>query len=397
MPILASRPMPSREAETPTSLVVTFPADQPLALDSGGAIAPLTVAYQTYGRLECRQVQRRPRVPRADGRPARRQHPPRHRQAGLVGRHGGAGPADRHRPVLRHLFQRRRRLPRHHGPGLARPRDGPRLRARPAGRHHPRHGAGAGHAGRPSRHRHAVLRDRRLDGRHAGAAMGGLLSGARLRRHADRHGGAPFLAEHRLPRGRAPGRHGRPGLARRPLHRRRHAAREGARRRPHGGPRHLSQRPGAPRQVRPQAAGPRRPDLHLRRRLPGRELPALPGAQLRRAVRRQFLPLHDPRHGLFRPRRRLRRAAGAAPSGAPGRGSAWPRSRRDWLFPTSESRAVVHALNAGGASVSFVEIETDKGHDAFLLDVPDLITTSRGFIAAAARARGLPEAAGAAP
>ncbi len=62
----------------------------------------------------------------------------------------------------------------------------------------------------------------------------------------------------------------------------------------------------------------------------------------------------------------------------------------DWLFPTSESRAIVHALNAGGASVSFVEIETDKGHDAFLLDVPDLITTSRGFIAAAARARGLP-------
>ena len=65
----------------------------------------------------------------------------------------------------------------------------------------------------------------------------------------------------------------------------------------------------------------------------------------------------------------------------------------DWLFPTSESRAVVHALNAGGASVSFVEIDTDKGHDAFLLDVPDLITTSRGFIAAAARARGLPDGA----
>ncbi len=61
----------------------------------------------------------------------------------------------------------------------------------------------------------------------------------------------------------------------------------------------------------------------------------------------------------------------------------------DWLFPTAESRAIVHALNAGGASVSFVEIETDKGHDAFLLDVPDLMTTSRGFIESAARARGL--------
>src|SRR5204862_8325926 len=38
----------------------------------------------------------------------------------------------------------------------------------------------------------------------------------------------------------------------------------------------------------------------------------------------------------------------------------------DWLFPTSESRALVHALNAVAANVSFVEIETDKGHDAFL-------------------------------
>jgi homoserine O-acetyltransferase/O-succinyltransferase len=61
----------------------------------------------------------------------------------------------------------------------------------------------------------------------------------------------------------------------------------------------------------------------------------------------------------------------------------------DWLFPTSDSRAIVRALNAGGASVSFVEIETDRGHDAFLLDVPDFIDTTRGFIDAAARARGV--------
>jgi homoserine O-acetyltransferase/O-succinyltransferase len=62
----------------------------------------------------------------------------------------------------------------------------------------------------------------------------------------------------------------------------------------------------------------------------------------------------------------------------------------DWLFPTSNSRAIVHALNAGGASVSFVEIDTDKGHDAFLLDVPELLSTTRGFLESAARARGLP-------
>ena len=61
----------------------------------------------------------------------------------------------------------------------------------------------------------------------------------------------------------------------------------------------------------------------------------------------------------------------------------------DWLFPTRDSRAIVHALNAAGASVSVVEIETDKGHDAFLLDVPELLETTRGFIDSAARARGL--------
>jgi homoserine O-acetyltransferase len=61
----------------------------------------------------------------------------------------------------------------------------------------------------------------------------------------------------------------------------------------------------------------------------------------------------------------------------------------DWLFPTSESRAIVHALNAAGARVSFAEIVTDKGHDAFLLDEPELLAIIRGFLDGAARTRGL--------
>jgi homoserine O-acetyltransferase len=61
----------------------------------------------------------------------------------------------------------------------------------------------------------------------------------------------------------------------------------------------------------------------------------------------------------------------------------------DWLFPTSDSRAIVHALNAGGARVSFAEITTDKGHDAFLLDEPELFAITRGFLDSAAKARGL--------
>jgi homoserine O-acetyltransferase len=61
----------------------------------------------------------------------------------------------------------------------------------------------------------------------------------------------------------------------------------------------------------------------------------------------------------------------------------------DWLFPTSESRELVHALNAVAANVSFVEVETDKGHDAFLLHEPELFATLRGFLNGCAEHRGL--------
>ena len=61
----------------------------------------------------------------------------------------------------------------------------------------------------------------------------------------------------------------------------------------------------------------------------------------------------------------------------------------DWLFPTSESRALVHALNAAAANVSFVEIVSDKGHDAFLLDEPEFHAVLGGFLNGAAEHRGL--------
>jgi homoserine O-acetyltransferase len=61
----------------------------------------------------------------------------------------------------------------------------------------------------------------------------------------------------------------------------------------------------------------------------------------------------------------------------------------DWLYPTPESREIVRALNAAGARVSFLEIETDKGHDAFLLEEPVLREALAGFMDSAAQARGL--------
>lgn len=61
----------------------------------------------------------------------------------------------------------------------------------------------------------------------------------------------------------------------------------------------------------------------------------------------------------------------------------------DWLYSTAESRDVVRALNAAGCRASFAEIETDKGHDAFFLDEPALDSALRGFLASAAEKRGL--------
>ena len=66
----------------------------------------------------------------------------------------------------------------------------------------------------------------------------------------------------------------------------------------------------------------------------------------------------------------------------------------DWLYPTRESKEIVQALNAVAANVSFVEVESDKGHDAFLLEEPELFATVGGFLNAAARKRGIAPVAG---
>ncbi len=61
----------------------------------------------------------------------------------------------------------------------------------------------------------------------------------------------------------------------------------------------------------------------------------------------------------------------------------------DWLFPTAQSRAIARALNQAAANLSFVEVESDKGHDAFLLDEPDFHRTLAGFLSGSATALGL--------
>ena len=54
----------------------------------------------------------------------------------------------------------------------------------------------------------------------------------------------------------------------------------------------------------------------------------------------------------------------------------------DWLYPTAESREIVAALNAAGAPASFVELASPFGHDAFLLDTPELDRVIAGFLQA---------------
>lgn len=61
----------------------------------------------------------------------------------------------------------------------------------------------------------------------------------------------------------------------------------------------------------------------------------------------------------------------------------------DWLYSSVESRNLVRALNAVAADVSYADIESDKGHDSFLLEVPELDETIRGFLAGSAKQYGL--------
>ncbi len=57
----------------------------------------------------------------------------------------------------------------------------------------------------------------------------------------------------------------------------------------------------------------------------------------------------------------------------------------DWLYPTAESRRIVHALNAAGAAASFVELSSPFGHDSFLLDAPEMNRIVDGFLRAGER------------
>ncbi len=58
----------------------------------------------------------------------------------------------------------------------------------------------------------------------------------------------------------------------------------------------------------------------------------------------------------------------------------------DWLYPSYQSKEVVTALRSRNRDVSFVELHSNYGHDAFLVDVGEQTEVVRGFLASTLRA-----------
>jgi homoserine O-acetyltransferase len=59
----------------------------------------------------------------------------------------------------------------------------------------------------------------------------------------------------------------------------------------------------------------------------------------------------------------------------------------DWLFPSYQSREIVTAVRQSGLDVVYTELQTDYGHDAFLLEAESLTRLVKGFLAGEDRRR----------
>jgi homoserine O-acetyltransferase len=61
----------------------------------------------------------------------------------------------------------------------------------------------------------------------------------------------------------------------------------------------------------------------------------------------------------------------------------------DWLFPTAQSKEIVRALIANDRDVSFVDIDSPHGHDAFLIETERLTQIATAFLDGSQRSQPL--------
>jgi homoserine O-acetyltransferase len=53
----------------------------------------------------------------------------------------------------------------------------------------------------------------------------------------------------------------------------------------------------------------------------------------------------------------------------------------DWLYPSYQSQEIVRALRARNCDVAYIELQSNYGHDSFLVDVAEQTELIRGFLA----------------
>ena len=376
------------EVDNPSSLVARFGVDDPLPLDCGHDLAPFQIAYQTYGRLNAARSNAVLVCHALTGDQHVANVHPDNRSRGLVDDDDRSRPSHRHRALLRHLHERARRLHGHHGTGIYNPATG-----KPWGLDFPM----------------VTIRDmvraqaKLLD--HLGieqlfCVIGGSMGGMQVLQWAASYRERVFCA---LPIATA-AKHSAQNIAFHEVGRQAVMADPDWR---EGRYAEYGTRPSKGLGVARMAAhitylseG----ALHRKfgRNLQDRNAPTFSfdaDFQVESYLRYQgssFVERFDANSYLYVTRAMDYFDLAADYGGVLAHAFKGSKTRfcvvsftSDWLFPTSDSRATVHALNATGGSVSFVEIETDKGHDAFLLDVPELMTTTGGFIDSAARARGI--------
>ncbi len=52
----------------------------------------------------------------------------------------------------------------------------------------------------------------------------------------------------------------------------------------------------------------------------------------------------------------------------------------DWLYPSYQSKEIVRALMLNGVDVTYCEIDSDYGHDAFLLDEGEISVVIKNYL-----------------